>query len=256
MKKRVIPCILLKGGTNVWLSQSFSPWRSVGALVQQLRLHINRSCDELLIIDLNKAGSKSLTLSNRILSLVRQEVDVPISYAGGISSALDASLCINAGFDKVYVTSAFLDKPNILESISDVIGMQSLGLSLPYTYVSSEYLIWDYRSSSAIHTPEYFSSILSNLSSYPVGEVLFHSVDRDGSLSGLDHEFFDFLSTYKLTLPTIVAGGSSCEKDFANALNYSFIQGVSASSIFALTQSTPSTIRSYCESKGISMRRA
>ena len=164
MKKRVIPCILLKGGTNVWLSQSFAPWRSVGALAQQLRLHINRNCDELLIIDLNNAGSKSFTLSNRILSLVRQEVDVPISYAGGISSSLDASVCINAGFDKVYVTSAFLDNPDILESISDVIGMQSLGLSLPYTYVSSEYFIWDYRSLSVFKTPEYFSSILSQLS--------------------------------------------------------------------------------------------
>ena len=107
MKKRVIPSILLKGGTNGRLSQSFAPWRSVGALAQQLRLHINRNCDELLIIDLNNAGSKSFTLSNRILSLVRQEVDVPISYAGGISSSLDASVCINAGFDKVYITSAF-----------------------------------------------------------------------------------------------------------------------------------------------------
>ena len=256
MKKRVIPCILLKGGTNVWLSQSFSPWRSVGALVQQLRLHIKRNCDELLIIDLDNAGSPLSRLSPRVLSLVRQEVDIPISYAGGISSPSDAANCINAGFDKVYLTSAYLDDPKILNSVSNVIGNQSLGLAIPYTYISSEYYVWDYRIASPILSPNYLPNLLRNVSCMPIGEIMFYSVVRDGSLSGLDLPFFDYLSNYNITLPTVVAGGASVENDFSDALSYPFIQAVVASSLFALTESTPTTIRRYCESNGIVMRRS
>ena len=80
MKKRIIPFILLRGGTNVTLSQQFKPWRTVGALIQQLRLHINRNCDELLIVNLDLAGSSIFNCNPRLFSLIRQEVDVPIAY--------------------------------------------------------------------------------------------------------------------------------------------------------------------------------
>ena len=78
MKKRIIPSILLKGGTNVCLSQNFKPWRTVGTLVQNLRLHINREADELLIINSDQSFSEEFKISQRILSLIRKEVDIPI----------------------------------------------------------------------------------------------------------------------------------------------------------------------------------
>ena len=68
----------------------------------------------------------------RIFSIIRNEVDIPIAYAGGIASVETATACINSGFDKVYVTSAFLDNPEIVHKISDVIGVQSLGVCLPF----------------------------------------------------------------------------------------------------------------------------
>ena len=82
MKKRIIPSILLRGGTQVCLSQGFSPWRTVGALAQNIRLHVQRSADELLITNLDQAGSKNFVLSERVLRLVRQEIDIPVAYAG------------------------------------------------------------------------------------------------------------------------------------------------------------------------------
>ena len=132
MKKRIIPSILLRGGTQVCLSQGFSPWRTVGALAQNIRLHVQRSADELLITNLDQAGSKNFVLSERVLRLVRQEIDIPVAYAGGIKSASDAASCINAGFDKVYVSSVVLDNPEIVRKIADIIGSQSLGIDLPY----------------------------------------------------------------------------------------------------------------------------
>ena len=63
MKKRIIPAILLNQGTQVSLSLNYSPWRSVGALVQNLRLHVARGADELLIINLNKTSNTGFNIS-------------------------------------------------------------------------------------------------------------------------------------------------------------------------------------------------
>ena len=126
MKKRIIPSILLRGGTNVSLSQQFTPWRTVGALAQQLRLHVRRNCDEILIINTDLAGTSSFVCPQRLLTLVRQEVDIPIAYAGGISSAKDAALCVNAGFDKVYLTSAFIDNPSVVCDIAGLVDLRVL----------------------------------------------------------------------------------------------------------------------------------
>ena len=63
---------------------------------QVLRLHVQRGADELLLINLDSAGIYDQLPSSRIFSIVRNEVDIPISYIGGIASAESAVSCINS----------------------------------------------------------------------------------------------------------------------------------------------------------------
>ena len=256
MKKRIIPSILLRGGTSVSLSQQFHPWRTIGALAQQLRLHVGRDCDELLIINRDLAGTNSFELPRRILSLVRQEVDIPIAYAGGIASDADAAACINAGFDKVYVTSVFLDDPAVVRHIASLIGSQSVAVSLPYRRVSAGTTakIWDYRSSSLRHGLPLLKSAAQAVD-VGAGEILLHDVDRDGSLLGLDLLLLSELESSGISVPVLMAGGAGRPSHFSDVLTGPIVQGVVASSIFALTQETPATIRAYCEKLDIPMRR-
>ena len=255
MKKRIIPSILLKGGTQVTISQGFSPWRSVGALAQNLRLHVHRAADELLIINLDNAGAKNFLLPERILRLVRQEVDIPIAYAGGIRTKRDASVCIHSGFDKAYVTATFLDHPENLREIADVVGMQSLGLILPYKRTTVDYsaYIWDYLTRS--RTSYCLRQAVRDGILHGAGEIVLYDVVRDGSLAGFDPMIYKDLEELNPSVPILIAGGSGDPAHIAQALKCDWIQGVIAGSIFALTQETPSTIRHYCEDKGLSMRR-
>jgi imidazole glycerol-phosphate synthase subunit HisF len=255
MKKRIIPSILLRGGTQVCLSQSFSPWRTVGALAQNLRLHVQRSADELLIINLDQAGSQQFVPPERVLRLVRQEVDIPVAYAGGIKSASDAASCINAGFDKVFVTSAFLDDPTVVRKIADIIGTQSLGIVLPYVRmgVDGEARIWDYRTRTI--TESILSPTIEALVGLGAGEILLHDVTRDGALSGFDPLIVSDVAKLRPPIPILLAGGAGDASHISCVLNSPWIQGVAASSIFALTPATPVTIRKYCDSLGIPMRR-
>ena len=256
MKKRIIPSILLRGGTNVSLSQQFKPWRTVGALAQQLRLHVSRHCDELLIINIDLAGSRQFHCPQRLLALVRQEVDIPIAYAGGISCSADAAACINAGFDKVYLTSAFLDDPSIIGSVAAVIGSQSTGVCLPYRRVTPESppCIWDPRISAILDERTLLEALAAAVAA-GAGEVLLYDVDRDGTLQGLDASILPELEARNIPIPLLMAGGAGTADHVSAVLSSTMIQGVVGGSIFALTQETPATIRRHCEHAGIAMRR-
>ena len=182
MKKRIIPSILLNNGSNICLSKEFSPWRTIGALTQVLRLHVQRGADELLVINLDSAGIFDRLPSQRIFSIIRNEVDIPIAYAGGIASVETATACINSGFDKVYVTSA-LDKPEVVHQISNVIGVQSLGICLPFRKRGDEYFVWDYRTSTSANLN--LSDAIHLAIGAGSGEILLYDIDADGSLRGL-----------------------------------------------------------------------
>lgn len=253
MKKRIIPSILLNKGSNACLSRGFSPWRTIGALTQNLRLHVHRGADELLLINLDCAGAFGQLPSERVFSIVRNEVDIPIAYAGGVASIEGAISCINSGFDKVYLTSFFLDRPDQIQFIADVIGSQSLGICLPYQNINGQYFVWDYRSRQVmgLGLKDAFQMAISN----GAGEILFYNSQADGSLEGLDLSLYRELELEEATVPILMAGGAGRPEHFSEALLQPKIQGVVAGSIFALTESTPLTIRQHCLDVGISMRR-
>lgn len=255
MKKRIIPSILLKGGTNVCLSQCFEPWRTVGTLVQNLRLHINREADELLIINSDFSYKKEFNLSPRVLDLIRKEVDIPIGYLGGISNRESASFCINAGFDKIYITSAFLENTYSAREISSLIGSQSLGICLPYGYKKgvNKPLIYNYKDKKL--TDIELGYMIKKAEKFGAGEIILFNTIRDGSMLGLDINIINLLKDLNPGIPLLLAGGAGKESDISEVLLSDNVQGVIASSIFALTSATPSTIRKHCKEKGIEMRR-
>ena len=258
MKKRIIPSILLKSGSsNVCLSQNFSPWRTVGTLAQQLKLHVSRGCDELIVINPQPSFNGLLPFSDRLSKLITNNTDIPVAYSGGVRDQATASECINKCFDKVFLTSTFLNSPTILSEIASVVGVQSVGVCLPYRCIgeSNNRFVWDFcRQQSLTKNPLEF--YIKKASECGAGEILLYSVDRDGTLSGFDEQILPLLKACNLLKPVLLGGGAGKPEHFINVLKSELVQGVVASSIFSLTQETPSTLRSFCLEHNIPMRKA
>ena len=258
MKKRIIPSILLKSGsTNACLSQRFSPWRTVGTLTQQLKLHVTRGCDELLIINPCPTSNSAYPVSSRMAKLVISNSDIPVGYSGGIAEVKTASRCINHCFDKIFITSSFLENVDLLSEIVAVIGTQSVGVCLPYVCDAStgERFVWDFKRRDLLRNYP-LSHYIQKASKEGAGEILVYSVDRDGSMSGFDQDILPMLDTLNLSTPLLLGGGAGRREDFVQVLRSDLIQGVVAGSIFALTEETPRTLRNFCLEAGIPMRRA
>ena len=136
-----------------------------------------------------------------------------------------------------------------------IIGAQSLGVCLPYTYDSESSLafLWDYRTRTQL-TESLVDHILT-LDQLNVGEIFLFNVDSDGSLEGMDANIVGLLNHLDIKTPLILGGGAGSPSHVQQVLSSQLIQGIVASSIFALTENTPHTLRVFCETSGISMRR-
>ena len=149
-----------------------------------------------------------------------------------------------------------MDSPEVLSETASVVGMQSVGVCLPYRSIgeSTKRFVWDYTRRECL-TEKPLEFYIEKANECGAGEILLYSVDRDGTLAGFDEEILSLLQVCALSKPVLLGGGAGVREHFISVLSSEFVQGVVASSIFSLTQETPSTLRCYCLEHGIPMRK-
>ena len=85
------------------------------------------------------------------------------------------------------------------------------------------------------------------------GEILFTSIDLDGTMMGYDYDYIKKL-TEKINIPIIAGGGAGKLEDFYNLLSIPKVSGSAAASIFHFTEITPKIIKNFLMKKKISVR--
>lgn len=250
MKKRIIPVVLIDAGGKVVISKQFDPWRTVGMLMQSLRMHDQRGADELLILDIVATNEKR-TISPRILKTISDNVRIPITVGGGIHNLSAAKKYINAGADKVCLTSAVIDNLEIVREASVSLGSQAVVVNINYLWYEGNPYVYDFRLKTTLGLD--FSKYILDIVEYGVGEIVFTSVENDGNLDGFDHRMIEYLNKLDITVPVIISGGGGNPSDYFHALS-SNLSAATGGTIFALTEHTPKTLRDFCQLNDLSMR--
>lgn len=252
MKKRIIPIMLMGPGGQIVTSKKFNPWRTVGFIMQSLRMHDARGADELIILDVH-ASKKNHSIDLRLLNKISQNLKIPLTVGGGINSLDIARDYISSGADKIALCSACIDKLTLVERISISLGAQAVVASINVIFIDDVAFLYDYRTSSRLNVK--VIDHVSTLVNAGVGEIMITSVDMDGSLSGFDLRILKLLDSIEPSVPIIIAGGGGDPEHFVTVLQHKYLMAAGGSSIFAFTENTPSTLRRFCLDKNIPMRR-
>ncbi|MBU3568183.1 HisA/HisF-related TIM barrel protein [Polynucleobacter alcilacus] len=252
MKKRIIPIMLMGSGGQIVTSKKFNPWRTVGVIMQSLRLHDSRGADEIIILDVNASKSAN-SIDLRLLHKISQNLKIPLTVGGGISTLDIARDYISSGADKVSLCSACIDNLSLVESISESLGAQAVVGSLNISFIDDVAFLYDYRTSSSLDIK--LTDHIPKLIKAGVGEIMITSVDKDGSLSGFDLRILNLLDLIKPSVPVIIAGGGGSPEHFVEVLKHDYLMAAAGGSIFAFTENTPSTLRKFCLNSCISMKR-
>jgi cyclase len=247
MKVRVIPTILTDGLTVV-KGERFNNWRTVGTAEATARLYASRDVDELMFLDVS-ARTRKTTIDISLLKHFTNVLDVPFSVGGGIDSLEDAKACFRNGAEKVVLGTSAVLNPNLITEIAEVFGNQAVIVSVDFENVTSDrILIKSGQMASKLES----LAFIEGLENLGAGEILLQSVERDGSLGGMDFQRVAQVSSIT-RLPVIASGGVATLGDCLQAVSCG-ASAVAAGALFQFTQTTPRQVRAYLSEHGISTR--
>jgi len=211
---RVIPCLDVAAG-RVVKGVNFEGLRDIGDPVELASRYYQEGADEVTFLDVHASSENRKTMLD-VVTKCAEQVFIPLTVGGGISSLADVTSLLAAGADKVSVGSAGIANPALLEEIVREHGSQVLVISLDLKRASRP---------SGFGVTSHGGKNLTDLDALQwirqveelgAGELLINSIDADGTKSGFDLELVELIKSQS-SLPVIASGGAGKVEDFVEA---------------------------------------
>lgn len=228
LAKRIIPCLDVQGG-RVVKGVNFIGLRDVGDAVELGRRYALEGADELAYLDISATAEGRHTFVEMV-GRVADAINIPFTVGGGISCLDDASRLLDEGADKITVNSAAIAKPALIEEIAAKYGNQFVVLAIDARKEADGRWMAVSHGGRVPTGRELFSWAREG-QERGAGELLFTSMDHDGTRRGYPCELFAALSGC-LSIPVIASGGAGSVKDIADVLTVGRADAALAASIF------------------------
>lgn len=128
LTKRIIPCLDIKDGRTV-KGVNFVDLRDAGDPVELAASYAEKGADELVFLDISATEEKRKTLAELVLK-VAEQLNIPFTVGGGISSVEDVSILLNNGADKVSINSSAVRNPGLINQLSRKFGSQCVVVAI------------------------------------------------------------------------------------------------------------------------------
>ena len=115
LAKRIIPCLDVDNG-RVVKGVQFLDIRDAGDPVEVARRYNEQGADEITFLDIT-ATSNGRDTTYRTVERMAETVFVPLTVGGGVRKVEDIRLLLNAGADKVSITSASIISGRFLPTV-------------------------------------------------------------------------------------------------------------------------------------------
>jgi cyclase len=209
---RVVPVLLIQDGLLV-KTERFKKPVYVGDPVNAVRIFNDKEVDELVVLDMDPSRTGS-ALKTDLIEEIAGEAFMPVAYGGGIDSAEKARTLVGLGIEKVVVNTA-ATKPGLIASISATLGSQAVVGSVDVKRRRGKTLAWTAGGSRT--TGDSPLALAQRLVGEGVGEIFLNSIDRDGTMAGLDLDLIRAVSD-GVPVPVLACGGAGGLDDLRDAL--------------------------------------
>lgn len=215
---KVIPCLDVKNG-RVVKGVNFVHLKDAGDPAQLASAYVDAGADELTFLDISATTEGRDTMVD-LVAKVAGLVSIPFAVGGGIRNVEDAQRLFEAGVDKVSVNSAAIDRPDVLDELSQRFGSDKVILALDAR-----------RCADGVSTPSGYEVTThggskstgidavgwaKDAAARGVGEILLTSMDADGVQTGFD---LDLLRAIReaVDVPITASGGAGEVEHFVEA---------------------------------------
>lgn len=228
LRPRIIPSLLLQDNGLV-KTVNFKNGKYVGDPINAVRIFNEKEVDELAIFDID-ATVKGLEPNYSLIERIANQSRMPLCYGGGVKTVAQAQKIFGLGIEKIALSSAVLQNPNLITEIANRVGAQSVIVVLDVKRkMLGGYEVYTHngKKSTGINPFEF----IEEAQRLGAGEIVLNSIDNDGLMKGFDMNLID-KARKKTSLPMTVLGGAGSLEDIKEIIDKHKIIGVAAGSLF------------------------
>lgn len=249
LARRIIPCLDVKDGTTV-KGVNFVNFKDAGDPVALGKRYCDEGADELVFLDITASHEGRGTFIDMVRR-VAENVSIPFTVGGGISSVHDVGRLLEAGADKVSVNSAALRRPGLIDEIAHHFGNQVCVLAIDARCTNGEWTC--YLNGGRIATNRRLIEWAHEGQERGAGEILFTSMGHDGVKQGFACEALSKLSS-QIHIPLIASGGCGAREHFLDVFSLGHADAALAASVFHFNEIQIPALKQYLHQAGIPVR--
>jgi cyclase len=227
LTKRIIPCLDIKNGRTV-KGVNFVNLIDAGDPVVLAKQYADLGADELVFLDISATLEGRKTMLEMVLK-VAEQVNIPFTVGGGISSVADVDILLKSGADKISINSSAIKRPELVNELADKFGSQCVVVAIDAKQVDGEWKV--HLAGGTIATEIDLFDWAKEVELRGAGEILFTSMNNDGTKAGFANVALAKLST-ELNIPIIASGGAGTKQHFIDTFTLGKSDAALAASVF------------------------
>ncbi|MCV2368258.1 AglZ/HisF2 family acetamidino modification protein [Roseateles oligotrophus] len=214
LRKRIIPCLLLRRGGLV-KTRNFKNPKYVGDPINAIRIFNEKEVDELIVLDID-ASRDGRGPDYTLIEQFAAECFMPLCYGGGIRTVEQARRLFALGVEKVSIQTGALAELDLVSNLAKQFGNQSVvaSIDIKTDWLGRRRL---YSASAGKYHTCSWQDYVARVVRAGAGEILINSVDRDGEMAGMDLKLIRDIAQ-QVEVPVIASGGVGKLADIANGL--------------------------------------
>lgn len=249
LTKRIIPCLDIKDGRTV-KGINFLSLRDAGDPVELAEIYSRSGADELVFLDISATEEKRKTLAE-LVKKVAATINIPFTVGGGISSVEDVDVLLQNGADKVAINSAAVKNPDLINQLAAKFGKQCIVVAIDAKQVREKWLV--HLVGGKVPTEIDLFDWVREVEQRGAGEILFTSMDHDGTKEGFANEALEKISRL-VNIPVIASGGAGNKQHFCEAFLQGKADAALAASVFHFKEIEIRDLKQEMKEQGIEVR--
>ena len=250
LAKRIIPCLDVRNG-KVVKGVNFEGIQDVGDPVACAAEYNRQGADELVFYDIT-ASHEGRGVILDVVRRTAQQVFVPLTVGGGISTIEDFRETLRAGADKVSINSSAVKNPKLIADAADIFGSQCVvvGVDAKRNGLGG-YTVYVNGGRIDMHLD--LIQWVKQVEQLGAGEICLNSIDADGTKAGFDLEMLNAVCD-AVKIPVIASGGCGCLSDFSDVFAQTGATAALAASLFHFKELTVQQVKTHLKQQGIAVR--
>ncbi len=267
LTSRVIPCLdvtIEDGEPNVVKGEQFEELRYAGDPVELAKKYNRQGAAELVFFDITASYDGRDTMLD-VVRRTADEVFIPLTVGGGISSVEDIKETLRAGADKTSMNTGAIKNPDVVDEGAEKFGSQCIVVAIDArrnTSDEGEYYfevdgdeVWFEAVIYGGSEPTGIDAVswAQEVEERGAGEILLTSMYGDGTKDGYDIPLTRAVSQ-NVSIPVIASGGAGEPKHMVEAFTDGSADAALAASIFHFDEYTVEEVKEYLDDSGINVR--